>query len=310
VGLTAVLETVVVEIGDINIEPVDPTLAVGSVMVLQARAFLDGVETNIGTSGVWSLEPADDEVATIAPFGDPAGRVTARGVGGPLTATASFANCERELSTQVRVAEIDTLVVEKEFDGSNDLPATDELVTGTSEVFRALADFGDDSPRQDLTPQSLFTSSATEVARFSVLGGTRNVLQALGPGVTDVTARFGTGDDAVDADPVQIMVVDATLETFEIEPRELSLPRGCLFQLRAIGSYDSDTRQQEITRHVVWASSDNTIAQAFNGLFEGGLLRILAASGEVTVTATEENATVRQEDEITVIADNDVECPS
>lgn len=301
VGLSKSIDVTVESPDSLAIVPANPPLAPGSLLALRVRASLEGTEFDVTSGVTWEFAEPDDDVAEID---DGTGIVTGVGEGGPLTAEASFIGaCDTVLSTQVRVVPIQRLEIRREFD-----PPLTELIVGTSELLKAIAHFdvdgdGQEDATQDLSTQAIFASTNTQAAAFSTVPGVTNDLLALAAGTgIGIGARFAPDDDddddngspyePVDAEPFLLSTVAATLNAISIAPLTPTIEKLGTVQFKATGSYDNGARTQDITRHVLWTSSNISQVTISNQVPSAGLATsVRNEDATVTITATNNAAT-------------------
>jgi hypothetical protein len=292
VGLHQEIQITVVDVtaDDLKVVPASATLAPGSIAALRVTADLEGVVSDITSSAAWSFATPNDAVAKIE---STTGVVTAVAAGGPLNAKASFTACEIAPTAEIKVKQIQSLSLQREFN-----PPPSELVKGTTEIFKVIATF-DDLTTQDLSTQAKFTSEDTTVLSFSLLSGLTNQVVALAAGGPEtLSASFAPeGFTAFPATPeVELSVVDATLNSINVvatgnaNPSAPTIPALGTQQFDAIGNY-SGNRTQEITRHVTWSSSDNAVVGISNiSILAGLAVSLKNEAGSVTITATSARA--------------------
>ncbi|MDD3762637.1 MAG: Ig-like domain-containing protein [Nevskiales bacterium] len=292
VGLSASYDVEVRAPDELYMEQSELTVAPETSAGLTLRASVGGYTLNVTRAAVWSFEAPNDDVATI---GIGTGVISAVAPGGPLVATASLDACagnpiEQDLKAQVNIEYPTALTLEREFvDAPND-----ELIVGTTESLRVTAQFAG-GQTQDLSGLVLLTSDDTAVISPAVL--LPQIVTAAAVGTAGVKATYG-GDDGndeegdtdpplVESNTVTLNAVERTLDSISIDPVNPTVEALDSQQFEAIGHYDGDTVTQPVTRSVVWASSDTTVATIGTGLFGGGLaVSTKAEDGAVTVTAT------------------------
>jgi hypothetical protein len=280
--------------------PASFSLGAGTTASLQVTAWLDGAETDVGSAVTWSLLSANDSEATIS---SSTGVITAVGAGStPLTPVASFPVCGRSTyddtssASSFTVQHIQSIALSPEFSGS---PA---LIVGNSELLRVLASL-DDGSTQDVSALATLSSSSTSVA--GVDGYTVTALAAGGSVIDATLAAAGT---TYAAPSVVLTAVTATLQTVSIcwgavgesfsacpaDQGAASVIAGSLtpVQYHAVGTYDSGSVTQEITRQVSWASSDASIATISGAALKAGqALGVSGAAGHtVTISASDSAA--------------------
>jgi hypothetical protein len=308
-GLTAQAQVSVHPLGNLTIKqiiqgnPVTPangafTLGAGTTQRLQLTALLDNVESDITKLATWSFELPNDSVATVD---SASATVTANQAGGPLQLNAGFDACpdpRLQTSVQVSVADIRGISIQPEFAGN---PA---LIVGNTEKFNVIADLGN-GVAQDLSDQAgtQLSSSATDLLQFGATGQGNIAFALNAGGPIQIFASFTGNGIRYDATSLVTSTMTATLDTISISPRNAEVTAGSLTpaQFRAYGSYNSGSITQEITRQVIWSSSDTNTATISNSPQTAGqaLGTAAASSGDrlVTITAADSNATINNNDQ-------------
>ncbi len=164
---------------------------------------------------------------------------------------------------------------------SSDVPSIPNL---TSNQFTADGDFSDAFSRV-VTDEVFWESSDTSTLTISNSPGSEGLATAVSPGTVTVSAS----DQGVTAE-LAFTVTDATIDTLAISPVNPSVPLGRSQQFTASGAF-SDSTVQDLTRDVLWASSDTTVATVSNELGTAGLVAT-AATGQTTISATFSTTTV------------------
>ena len=152
-------------------------------------------------------------------------------------------------------------------------PANLRLPAGTDRSLALVGLYGDGSQR-DVTAQAQWQSSDAQVVALS-----GRELSALQPGEAVVRATLA----GVSAE-LPVSVSDAELLSLELGLGEGDLPAGLTRSLRAIGHF-SDGRLQDLSRRVVWRSSDETVLAVANAAGREGLATALA-TGTAMVQAS------------------------
>ncbi|HUP90747.1 MAG TPA: hypothetical protein VM074_00755 [Solimonas sp.] len=314
VGLSAEFTVASVEEpGPFALTPAVANVAVGSLLGLTVTTTVDNFPIDVTRAASWAFETPDTTKATIG-----AGNGVVLGVAPTTTAMVvkpTFIVCQ--LATELdRRAEIDSLqssisvAVPASLALSREFGATEpRLVLGTTNALQTTASFAS-GPTQDLSRQVTYASSGptfvTVVPSFTAgqpntgFGGVRNVVQALAPGDATITATFGTDAGLRTSNPLQIQAVQASLVDVVIPPGPYKVNALGQLQMHANGRFDLDNVVgapvnefiQDITRHVVWTTSDSTVAVISNETASAGLLFARkSTAGTVTVTATDSVAT-------------------
>ncbi len=312
VGLTASLAVTVDPLGEISFTSPNPTVGVDTAYLVNLETILLDNPANVRTAAFWSFVEPDDEIATIDTTTTTttiAGRVIGIAEGGPLLAKASFPLCGREYTTNVTIEPVDSLTLEREFTGTDAVPATGDLVIETSERFSTYGNFASGAERQDLTSQVSYDSSDDEIAIMGAVGGANYVYGLAQGGPVEITSYFGVNDaeteedDRLPSNSLPLSVVDAALDSFSISPQELVLPQNCTYQFTATGSFDGGAYVQDITRHVSWTTEDFEIATVDNSFAIRGTFEAVGEIGEsiaVTATFVDEGEDEGTEDDIEI----------
>jgi hypothetical protein len=257
--------------GEITLEPQNPRLAVNTRQSFRVTSVIDGIKQDITSSAyVAAFSPANDTVAT-AIVSSAVPLVTALAVGDPLNLNVTLPICGRTLSTTVRVATANALVLQHE------AGYTGDVIALTNESLKALVDFGD-GPEQDVSAQSAFTVDVTTdtaaTTRVTMSGNFANALVAGAPVsvtaaccVLDRNADGDTLDDGeaaalTSAAALPVTPVAGTLTSFAIAPTDASVEQYSNQQFTATGTFDSGARTQSITRLVTWLALDPVTSTA------------------------------------------------
>ena len=278
----------------LSTSPIDATPALANTSIapsslLQFRAYarLDGVDTDVSSDPRWSIvnDPAN-AIATISSTG----LVVGVGAGGPVTVNANFDACPgtafNNLTANVTVSPVRKLSLTRQFSAGT------QLVVGTTEALTAIGTL-DNGATQDLSAIATYTTS-TPASSVSVLSLLSNFATAASVGTTDVTASFGATPATVTSAPVTIATQTATLNAIAIlaadQNRQIA-PHGHYDHYHALGTYTPTAGganfTQDITRHVLWTSSDATAVFMANTLANAGFaLSLKPDTGCFSVIAT------------------------
>lgn len=242
------------------VDPADVTLDVGDNLQLAARAgFSDTRVEDVTGQVTWSSDAAD--IVSV----DDAGMVTALG---PGTATVAGTLAGMTAVAVVRVREIGlTAVVVR--------PADTTLDAGDSVPLSAVGVVADGTER-DVGSQVTWASSDEAVATVDEGG---RVL-AVDAGAAEITADLDgstgraviTVSSSVTLLRLDVTVADSTLCSLDGDPQQ---------GLDTKGTYD-DGSQQTLTEQVTWTSSAPEVAS----VDAGGVVTVLGANGQATITAT------------------------
>jgi uncharacterized protein YjdB len=209
-----------------------------TVQYLATATFSDGTKQNVTQQAAWST--ADPTVATI---NSTLGFATGQGQG-TTTISAKF------VSGSVSVTGSTSLLVTSSALVSIAIaPANAKVAETTQAQFKATGTFADGST-QDLTTSVNWASSNQGIA---TMGAQSGVLKALSPGLTTITATFGsiTGSTSV-------TITNATLTLITVSPSSASIALGSAQQFTATGTFSDGSTQVLINAN--WSSSDTGVA--------------------------------------------------
>ncbi|MDB5985963.1 MAG: beta-propeller repeat protein [Nevskia sp.] len=299
------------------------SMGAGTTETLTVVAQLNGQEQNVQSLGVnWSFLVPDPGEATVNPS---SGVITGLTAGAPLIAVVGFDSCTYTASTQVTVADIDSIVEKPEFvvDPSAVPAVPQQLVVGNTEKVNVYANLNNGAV-QDISSQATLTTSDTTVLAFG-LSGVSNILNATSEGgPVTISASFTQGgSELLTATDLQISTVLASLEGIRItslprppndvlspQPSDIvppdctkattadydTPPTATIFtgttiplQFCVVGSYNDGALLQDVTRQITWTLSDSTLAVISGSTKPQNAGQALAATtqiGTIQVTAT------------------------
>lgn len=325
--LVAEAEVTVIAPESLAVSPDVQTVAVGAGQAFSATAVLDGITTGITGSLSWRLldtagEPVSEETATL---GESTGLLAALTEGGPFTVRATLSACPEpgdlpatveatDLEATVTLREPVALEMTREFarEDAEGMPlAPQPLVVNTSEVFEVTARFADPADGTQtisgfvsflLEEPGLAEDELSEKALFG-LGGLRNLLTVLAAteAPLSVSATFGEGDALLTSNTLPVEIVAATLAELQVTPEDAVLARGAVQAYAATARFTREGEadlMQDIRRHVLWSSSDTTVATITSGA---------AAPGQATVRSSEPGCTRIRAEALTSLLAEDAE---
>ena len=258
----AVLATVV----DIQLAPVNDSLAVGSTVSYTATGLLnDGTHQPLTDHATWtSSDP------TIAGISDaPGSKGEARALrDGTVTIRAAFGGVTGSTPLTVMPAVLQSIAV---------TPADPQLPIGHTLGFTATGTFSD-GPR-DITTQVGWSVSPDGIATISNLSGAQGVATAAAAGTTTVTATFPGATPITGS--TSLTVTAAELVSIDVTPETTNQVVGAMLQYTATGNYTDDSTQ-DLTTQVDWASDNMAVAS-----IDPATGRAFAAAvGSATISAT------------------------
>jgi len=241
-------------ITSISVTPDDLTLAIGIDQQFTASAnYSDGTVQDLVGGVTWTSSTTS--VATIDNNG-----LAVILAAGTTTITATAGSFTDSTTITVVPAQLTSITIS---------PATVSIAAGTQQQFTATGNF-DDGSTQVLTSLQ-WSSSATSILTVDANGLGRGVA----PGTSTVTATSGSI-----AATASVTVTNVTLVSLEIAPNNSSMPAGAVKQFSAIGTF-SDNSTQDLTRSVLWTTSNPAVATVSNLGTVNSLI-----TGSTTITAT------------------------
>jgi hypothetical protein len=261
---TAEVEVTDATLVSLAVEPVDPSVALGTDPQFTATGtFSDTTTQDLTDQVTWSSSL--ETIATIDATGLAETHAT-----GQTVITASLDGVSDTSTLTVTDATLDFIEV---------TPFDPAVPLGVDQQFTATGHFSDGST-DDLTAQVAWSSGTPAVATIDANG----LAESLTTGTTIISATL---DGEVGTS--QLTVTAATLQSIDISPGGASIALGVDQQFTATGNY-SDGTSPDITTSVTWASTNDSVAQISNDDPTRGLATSLAA-GTTTITATLDGVT-------------------
>ena len=243
----------------IQVTPVNESIAKGlDVQYSAIGIYSDKTKADLTQHATW--QSSDTAIVTIESGGK------AHGVdAGDATISTSFGGLSASTTLTVTAATVTSLQV---------TPADITVPKGTTGHYTATVYYTDDSTR-DVTQESTWESSNTDVAHITTSGENAGYAEALESGTSAITAHFEGKSDSTG-----VTVTTATLESIQVTPVNESIAKGLDVQYSAIGIY-SDKTKTDLTQHAAWQSSDTAIATIESGGKAHGV-----DAGDATISAS------------------------
>jgi hypothetical protein len=155
-------------------------------------------------------------------------------------------------------------------------PGSATIGVNATQQFTATGTFSDNSTK-DVTTQSAWTSSNTEVA--TVGAGTGLATGVAGGGPVTITATDGTIKGTA-----QLTVTSGpTLKSIAVTPSTANIAVGGMQAFAATGTF-SDNSTKDVTTQSTWSSSNTEVATVGAGT---GIAKGVGVGGPITITATD-----------------------
>lgn len=258
------------ELTSISISPSDPSVADGlTTQFIATGLYSDGNTEDISTAVNWLS--SDTSVAVMAPDQSTSSGLATAVAPGLTQISASMGDLSASTSLTVTNAALISIQLS---------PVNSILYLGVSQLYTAIGVYSDGSS-QDISDLVTWASSAQNIAAIDTSAGANyGLATGVAAGTTQVSATLG----AMSAETT-LTVSAASLSTIVVTPFSSTVTVGLARQFVATANY-SDGRSFDVSRSVVWASSDTSVATMnVNGTVNSGLASGLAV-GTTQITAT------------------------
>ena len=216
--------------------------------------FTDGSMQDVTSTVTWRSSNAASLAVTNA------GMATGR-VAGAAQITATSGSVTSTASVNVTTATLVSLAVDT---------VQPFMPIGYAQQFNAVGTYSDGT-QLVLTNQVTWTSSAPAIASV----GSSGMVSSLAPGPVEIAAAMGSFSSSS-----SLLVSGVSLQSIAIAPAAISMAKGTILQLQAIGTY-SDNTTINLTNLVSWSSSAGSVAMV------GNVGRIVGSQpGSATISAT------------------------
>jgi uncharacterized protein YaiE (UPF0345 family) len=223
----------------ITVLPAEAEFVTGVTQQYTAIAtFSDGSQNDITDGATCSV--ADESIATV----DLQTGLLTTIIAGTTAVTAEFRDVAASENLTVISSDLIQLVI---------LPADASAPVGTTGNYTAIAYFEDGST-EDVTMQSVWSSSDTVVVSIVTDGTNAGFAEAKKPGTANISAKFMGVTKTVPA-----IVTAATLEKIIVGPFKTTVGLGTSVAYTAIGIY-SDRSILLFDDEVSWSSADESVA--------------------------------------------------
>lgn len=288
-------------LGEVQIFPINPTLALGVDFQLTAKGvYDDGTDyytQDLTKTVVWSS--SDTTVATICNSSSCKGKINALAAG-TTTITANMPGSISQTIT-LTIDNGDTYLSEIQV-----TPTNPERYIGTDQQFTATGIYTDGTTyfHEDVTAKAIWTSSTSSVAAVSNADGSEGKARNRATGSTTITATIGNVSGSSD---LTVMESAMALSSIAVTPVYQFIAPGLEVQFTAIGTFTdgSSTVLKDVTNEVFWYTSDSTLARVSNASGNAGKVVGIGA-GTATITADLGGTTDTSDITIVAYAFNDL----
>ncbi|MCP4755354.1 MAG: hypothetical protein GY866_31200 [Proteobacteria bacterium] len=241
------------------ITPVDPSIAVGGRVYLDAYGIFDN-NTSQELTDVVAWSSSDPSVAIASNVNN--GMIDASLTGdATIDASSDSGILDRTIVT-VTSAELESIFI---------FPPEQTLALNTNYRFKAIGIYSDNRIL-DLTKQVIWVSSDKEVLGVDNTERQKGTARALKTGKVYLSATL-TGSNK--GGSAAITISDATLAALQVTPKNPSFAANLKMQFVATGVF-TDNTTQDLTDSVVWSSGNNTIIRINNADQSKGLATSLS----------------------------------
>ena len=266
------LTVTVATLASIEVTPITASIALGTTRQFTATGvYTDNTTQNLTQNVTWSS--VNNGVAVISNAQGSYGLVKSLATG-TTTIKATSGSVQGSASLTITSATLAALDV---------TPAIPSIPAGLLQQFFATGTFSDGTTK-DMTSEVTWNSTDAVVATVSNATGSNGLATTLVQGTATITATFGNISGST-----LLTVTPATIIAIEVDPFDLSIPRGSTQQFTAAGILSDDT-VIDLTPEVTWSSSATGVATVSNETgFEG--IATTIAPGTATITAAYQGLT-------------------
>ena len=259
-------------LASIEVTPINASIALGTTRQFTATGvYTDNTTQNLTQNVTWSSD--NGGIAVISNAQGSYGLVKSLATG-TTTIKATSGSVQGSASLTITSATLAALDV---------TPAIPSIPAGLLQQFFATGTFSDGTTK-DMTSEVTWNSTDTGVATVSNATGSNGLATTLVQGTATITATFGNMSGST-----LLTVIPATIIAIEVDPPDLSIPRGSTQQFTAAGILSDDT-VIDLTPEVTWSSSATGVATVSNETgFEGIATTIVP--GTATITAAYQGLT-------------------
>jgi hypothetical protein len=259
-------------LASIEVTPINASIALGTTRQFTAiGVYTDNTTQNLTQNVTWSSD--NSGIAAISNAQGSYGLVKSLATG-TTTIKATSGSVQGAASLTITSATLAALDV---------TPAIPSIPAGLLQQFFATGTFSDGTTK-DMTSEVTWNSTDTGVATVSNATGSNGLATTLVQGTATITATFGNMSGST-----LLTVIPATIIAIEVDPLDLSIPRGSTQQFTAAGILSDDT-VIDLTPEVTWSSSALGVATVSNETgFEG--IATTITPGTATITAAYQGLT-------------------
>jgi hypothetical protein len=230
--------------------------------------YSDGDSVYVTTQSTWIS--SNENAVEIVANGEDAGRAQAIEVGAS-DINAFYGEVTSNTSTvTVTDAVLITLQV---------LPVNESIAAGNRLQYQAIGTFSDGS-HETMTDEVTWISEPTSIATIDETGKAEGVSS----GQATIEAVYPTSSGTPISGETTLNVTAATIDSIVITPVNITVPKGTTGNFTATAYY-SDLTSDNVTKDVVWSSSDNDVISILTGTEDAGKAYALDI-GQAVVSAS------------------------
>lgn len=257
-----------VSLVSIEVTTANPSIALGTSHQFTATGvYSDNSRQDITNSVTWSS--SNSSIADVSNEAGSRGLAVAHAIGS-VKITAISGSISGFTTLTVTNAELVSVSIS---------PINSTLGIGTKQQFTAMGAFTDNT-LQDITKSVTWSSSNNSVATISNAAD-KGLATTVAAGTATISATLGNIVGSASL-TVTSTVTTAALVSIAVTPVNKTAQRQATLQYTATGSF-SDNTTQDITKSVIWSSSNNSIASISNAADKG--LATAVAAGTATISA-------------------------
>jgi hypothetical protein len=264
-------------LNSVAVTPANPSIPNGTTQrFLATGTYSDGTTADLTESSGWTS--SNTTTADVSTASGTKGLATAKATGTTTIKAAATGTISGSTTLTVTSSTLQQISV---------TPNPGKVAVGYFQQFTATGMYADGS-KKDLTNDVSWDSFSDSVASASNASGSKGQVTGVSAGSTTITATLGSVKASV-----SITVTSATLKSLAVTPANSSIAAGATLQFTATGTF-SDSSTLNMTRQVVWASSNTNaatidqsgLATAGSSAFSNTTISATKGSGSSAITGS------------------------